>query len=137
MNIRVIPRLDIKGPNLVKGIQFEQALARLQHNVPLYLKLVEQLFTEYQNSAMKVSDFITRGQHESARRYFHSLKGAAGNLGLEALQSRAADLEKHMAAGNIDKVADTITGLEKSLNHAYQAANDLSAIYQHQQQEQS
>ncbi|WP_370259293.1 response regulator [Idiomarina sp.] len=121
----------------VKGIQFEQALARLQHNVPLYLKLVEQLFTEYQNSAMKVSDFITRGQHESARRYFHSLKGAAGNLGLEALQSRAADLEKHMAAGNIDKVADTITGLEKSLNHAYQAANDLSAIYQHQQQEQS
>ncbi len=121
----------------VKGIQFEQALARLQHNVPLYLRLVEQLFSEYQNSAMKVSDFITRGQHESARRYFHSLKGAAGNLGLDALHARAADLEKHMAAGNIDKVADTITGLEKSLNHAYQAANDLSAIYQHQQQEQS
>ena len=121
----------------VKGIQFEQALARLQHNVPLYLRLVEQLFNEYQNSAMKVSDFITRGQHESARRYFHSLKGAAANLGLEALQTRAADLEKHMAAGNIDKVADTITGLEKSLNHAHQAANDLAAIYQHQQQEQS
>ena len=86
---------------------------------------------------MKVSDFITRGQHESARRYFHSLKGAAANLGLEALQTRAADLEKHMAAGNIDKVADTITGLGKSLNHAHQAANDLAAIYQHQQQEQS
>ncbi|MDV6317081.1 response regulator [Idiomarina sp. HP20-50] len=116
----------------VKGIEFEAALKRLQYNVELYLKLVEQLYETYQGSATKVSDFITRGQHESARRYFHSLKGAAANLGFTQLQNKAADLEQFMAEGNIDKVADQITELEKRLRHAHQAAVDLEAIQQHQ-----
>ncbi|HAD48502.1 MAG TPA: hybrid sensor histidine kinase/response regulator, partial [Idiomarina sp.] len=115
-----------------KGIDFDTALARLGNNVELYLKLVAQLHEQYQNSAMKVSDFITRGQHDSARRYFHSLKGAAGNLGLESLQAKAGELEKFMAEGNIDKVADQITVLEKRLQHAHQAASDLDAIQHHQ-----
>lgn len=121
----------VKYPQ-TKGINFDAALTRLGNNVELYLKLVEQLHEQYQNSAMKVSDFITRGQHESARRYFHSLKGAAGNLGLDSLQHKAAELEQFMAAGNIDKVADQITVLEQRLQHAYQAANDLDAIQHHQ-----
>ncbi|RUO73374.1 response regulator [Idiomarina ramblicola] len=116
----------------VKGIEFEAALKRLQYNVELYLKLVEQLYETYQGSATKVSDFITRGQHESARRYFHSLKGAAANLGFTQLQNKAADLEQFMADGNIDKVADQITELEKRLRYAHQAAVDLEAIQQHQ-----
>lgn len=115
-----------------KGIDFDGALSRLGNNVDLYLKLVGQLYEQYQNSAMKVSDFITRGQHDSARRYFHSLKGAAGNLGLDSLQAKAAELETFMAEGNIDKVADQITVLEKRLQHAYQAASDLDAIQHHQ-----
>ncbi|WP_417442538.1 response regulator [Idiomarina abyssalis] len=116
----------------VKGIEFEAALKRLQYNVELYLKLVEQLYETYQSSATKVSDFITRGQHDSARRYFHSLKGAAANLGFTQLQNKAADLEQFMAEGNIDKVADQITELEKRLRYAHQAAVDLEAIQQHQ-----
>jgi len=116
----------------VKGIEFEAALKRLQYNVELYLKLVEQLYETYQGSATKVSDFITRGQHDSARRYFHSLKGAAANLGFTQLQNKAADLEQFMAEGNIDKVADQITELERRLRYAHQAAVDLEAIQQHQ-----
>lgn len=116
----------------VKGIEFEPALQRLQYNIDLYLKLVEQLYETYQGSATKVSDFITRGQHDSARRYFHSLKGAAANLGFTQLQNKAADLERFMADGNIDKVADQITELEKRLRFAHQATVDLEAIQQHQ-----
>ena len=125
------PKSPVRIPQ-VKGIEFEAALKRLQYNVELYLKLVEQLYETYQGSATKVSDFITRGQHESARRYFHSLKGAAANLGFTHLQSKAADLEQFMAEGNIDKVADQITELEKRLRYAHQAAVDLEAIQQHQ-----
>ena len=38
MNIRVIPRLDIKGPNLVKGIQFEglRVLGKPEHFARVY-----------------------------------------------------------------------------------------------------
>ena len=98
----------------------------------MYLKLVEQLYDSYQGSATKVSDFITRGQHDSAKRYFHSLKGAAANLGFTQLRNKAADLEAFMAEGEIDKVADQITELEKRLRFAHQAAQDLETIQQHQ-----
>lgn len=124
-------KAPIKIPQ-VKGIDFESALGRLQYNVELYLKLVEQLYESYQGSATKVSDFITRGQHDSAKRYFHSLKGAAANLGFTQLRNKAADLEAFMAEGEIDKVADQITELEKRLRFAHQAAQDLETIQQHQ-----
>lgn len=124
-------KAPIKIPQ-VKGIDFESALGRLQYNVELYLKLVEQLYDSYQGSATKVSDFITRGQHDSAKRYFHSLKGAAANLGFTQLRNKAADLEAFMAEGEIDKVADQITELEKRLRFAHQAAQDLETIQQHQ-----
>lgn len=125
------PKTKIRYPQ-TKGIDFDNALARLGNNIELYIKLVGQLHEQYQNSAMKVSDFIIRGQHDSAKRYFHSLKGAAGNLGLDSLQNKAAELEQFMAAGNIDKVADQITVLEQRLQHAYQAASDLADMQQHQ-----
>ncbi|RUO78862.1 hybrid sensor histidine kinase/response regulator [Idiomarina tyrosinivorans] len=111
-----------------KGIDFAGALKRLQNNVELYLRLVNQLVEQYQNSALTVADFITRGQHDKARRYFHSLKGAAANLGLNALQEKAADMESYMSKGEIDRVADRITELEKRLQHASQAASDLAAM---------
>jgi len=41
MNIRIIPRLDIKGPNLVKGIHLEglRAVGKPEAFAKFYLKL--------------------------------------------------------------------------------------------------
>jgi len=119
----------------VKGIDFETALARLQNNVPLYLTLIEKLVAEYQRSPMKVADFISRGQHDSAKRYFHSLKGAAGNLGLLALHKQAEALESFMTQGAIDQVADKITKIDTLLEQAQQAASDLANMQQRQASE--
>lgn len=124
----------IKYPT-VKGIDFATALARLQHNVPLYTQLIEHLVTEYQQSALKVADFISRGQQDSARRFFHSLKGAAGNLGLTSLQKHAELLEQYMAAGEIDKVADQITKVDSFLQQAQQATSDLNLALARQEQQ--
>lgn len=112
----------------VKGIEFASALARLNHNGPLYIKLVKQLVDSYQQSAMKVSEFISRNKHDEARRYFHSLKGASANLGLIALEKKAGHLEEAMKAGDIATVADLISGLDKLLKEAEQAADDFEAF---------
>lgn len=117
----------------VKGIQFATALARLNHNIPLYLRLIRQLADSYQHSAQKVVEFITRGKREDARRYFHSLKGAAANLGLVALEKKASELEEAMKCGDIAIVADRISGLDKLLQQAAQAADDLEAMHNAQE----
>ncbi|MGX5913664.1 response regulator [Aliidiomarina sp. Khilg15.8] len=110
----------------VKGIEFASALARLNHNSELYIRLVTTLVESYTHSAQKVSEFISRGKHDEARRYFHSLKGAAANLGLLAIEKKASRLEEAMKSGDIGRVADQITGLDTLLQEAEQAAQDLA-----------
>lgn len=110
----------------VRGIDFEAALGRLNHNVELYTRLVEQLVDQYRQSALTASDFITKGKYEEARRYFHTLKGAAANLGLNQLQVKASVLEQAVVEGDMGAVADRILGLGSLLNVAEQAVQDLN-----------
>lgn len=112
----------------IKGIDFAAALARLNQNAVLYIKLVKKLVESYQQSALKVSDFITKRKHDEARRYFHSLKGASANLGLLALEKKAAQLEAAMKTNDIAAVADLIGGLDQLLQEADQAADDFSVM---------
>ncbi len=109
----------------IKGIDFEGALNRLNHNVELYIRLVGQLVEQYRHSAMTVSEFIAKGKYEEAKRYFHTLKGASGNLGLNNLHKKASILEQAVVDGDIGAVADKIMGLASMLDVAEQAAQDL------------
>lgn len=116
-----------------QGIEFNAALERLGHNMGLYQSLVDRLYSEYQQAPQKVVEFLSKGQHEQAKRFFHSLKGAAANLGFVKLSSVAAKLEKSMAAGEIGEVADHITQLDPLLEQAHQAVTDLVLWHKRQQ----
>ncbi|WP_313932096.1 response regulator [Pseudidiomarina fusca] len=117
-----------------RDIDFASALDRLGHNIPLYQSLVERLTEEYQQAPQKIVEFLSKGQHDQARRFFHSLKGAAANLGLTRIHLVAKQLEESMAQGAIDQVADQIVKLDPLLEQAQQAASDLALWHQHQQQ---
>src|SRR5690554_6632046 len=112
----------------VKGIDFEGALNRLNHNVELYTRLVGQLVEQYRHSAMAVSEFIAKGKYEEAKRYFHTLKGASGNLGLNNLHKKASILEQAVSDGDVGAVADQIMGLAGMLDIAEQAVQDLQLV---------
>lgn len=118
-----------------RDIDFAGALARLQGNIPLYVTLVERLQQDYQQAPQRLVDLFSKGQHPQAQRFFHSLKGAAANLGLIRLEQVAAQLEQHVAANEFDAVADTITKLDPLLMQALHAVQDLQHWQQRQQQE--
>ncbi|MBR9908538.1 MAG: response regulator [Gammaproteobacteria bacterium] len=124
-------------PNIVypsrQDIEFHAALERLGHNMALYQSLVDRLYDEYRQAPQKVVEFLSKGQHEQAKRFFHSLKGAAANLGLVKLSNVAAKLEKSMANGEVGEVADHITQLDPLLEQAHQAVTDLVLWHQRQQ----
>lgn len=106
-------------------IDFQSALTRLNHNIVLYVDLVARLQESYQEAPQRVVDFLSKGQHEEARRYFHTLKGAAANLGLSGIEKLAAQLELAMKNAELDQVADHITRLRPMLEQAQLAATDL------------
>lgn len=68
---------------------------------------------------------MSKGQHDQARRYFHTLKGSAANLGLLGVERLATQLEEAMKNAEHDKVADHITRLAPMLQQAALAASDL------------
>ncbi|WP_339877757.1 response regulator [Pseudidiomarina gelatinasegens] len=114
-------------------IDFDNALDRLGHNVPLYQSLIERLYSDYHHAPQQIVEFLSKGQHDQAKRFFHSLKGAAANLGLVKLSTVAAQLERSMASGAVDEVADHITRLDPMLEQARQAVADLVLWQQRQQ----
>lgn len=116
-----------------QGIDFNAALERLGHNINLYQSLVDRLYSDYQQAPQQVVEFLAKGQHDQAKRFFHSLKGAAANLGFIKLSSVAAKLESSMANGAVDEVADHITQLDPLLEQAHQAVADLILWHQRQQ----
>jgi CheY-like chemotaxis protein/HPt (histidine-containing phosphotransfer) domain-containing protein len=124
------PRREAAAPKKQRypnhhDIDFQSALARLNHNISLYVDLVGRLHASYQEAPQRIVDFISKGQHEEARRYFHSLKGSAANLGLLGIEKLAAQLELAMKNAELDKVADLITRLRPMLDQAQLAATDL------------
>lgn len=116
-----------------QGIDFNAALERLGHNINLYQSLVDRLYNDYQQAPQQVVEFLAKGQHDQAKRFFHSLKGAAANLGFIKLSSVAAKLESSMANGAVGEVADHITQLDPLLEQAHQAVADLILWHQRQQ----
>lgn len=115
-----------------RGIDLPAALGRLQHNTELYQQLIERLRQDYDHAPERVVDLIAKGQHREAQRFFHSLKGAAINLGLLRLHEVAGSLETNMQNGELDKVADDIVLLDPLLSQAQQVASDLNLKQQRQ-----
>ncbi|WP_165383898.1 response regulator [Pseudidiomarina tainanensis] len=124
---------QIVYPTNHNGIDFNGALERLGHNLNLYQTLVERLYSDYHQAPQQVVEFLSKGQHDQAKRFFHSLKGASANLGLTKLSKVAAKLEQSMSEGAVNEVADNITRLDPLLEQARQAVADL-ALWQQRQQ---
>ena len=114
----VIPDLD--GINTVDG------LARVQGNSTLYLKLLRRTAESQLNFSSEFNEAVKNKDWDLATRLAHTLKGVAGNIGAEALQTACAELEhlasQHQTGGAELKVVDV--ELQRVLNSVHSLADD-------------
>jgi len=82
------PPLHIKGINTVSG------LSRVRGNIALYLSLLDSFRTKNREIADILDKAVAGGQMDQVRQLAHGVKGVAANLGIDALASTAADLER-------------------------------------------
>jgi CheY-like chemotaxis protein len=83
---------NIEFPEL-PGINIAAGLTTTQNNHKLYRKLLLKFRSSEADFVEQFRQAVTDNDMESARRYAHTLKGVAGNIGAEDVQQTAAALE--------------------------------------------
>jgi signal transduction histidine kinase/DNA-binding response OmpR family regulator len=78
----------------VEGLHQADGLQRVAGNEKLYLRLLRQFLEQQAGTAQSLSRALALGDHETAARIAHSVKGVAGNIGFQELHADAAALEK-------------------------------------------
>ncbi|MEO5340203.1 MAG: response regulator [Magnetococcus sp. MYC-9] len=74
-------------------VDWEEGLARLGGNEPLYRQIVGRFWHGQQHTVAELAAALQRGDRDTARRLVHTVFGVAANLGARMLASAAADLE--------------------------------------------
>jgi two-component system sensor histidine kinase/response regulator len=104
---------------LVEGLNAEEGLRRVAGNRKLYLKLLRQFVVEQAEVPSRIAHCLAGGDHATAERLAHTLKGVAGNLGAGTVQKAAAELEKAIAfpadAGQIETLRQQLAGASEPL----------------------
>ena len=81
------------------GIDTAAGLRRLMGNQKTYLNILRKFGRDFQAAPANIKDLVAAGKEDEALILAHSVKGAAGNVGAEPLQSAAAALERWFKEG--------------------------------------
>ena len=103
----------------IDGIDTEGALKRLGNKRERYEALLQKFADKQANTVFAVRAALASGDRASAEREVHSLRGAAGSLGANALAEAAAKAEQSLKAGLEEEVV--LQQLEVALDAVVQA----------------
>jgi PAS domain S-box-containing protein len=119
-------------PTALEGFDLVAGLQRLQGNRTLYRKLLLTFAEKYARAAAQVRQLLDGGDHERAHRLIHDVKGLAGNLSAEALQSAAAEVERLIRLATADRppapapLGVALAAFEERLEQALGAVHSLA-----------
>lgn len=81
------------------GVDIVSALNRIDGNIGLYQRMLRMFIKDIAVMPPQLTDFIARGETDSALRMLHTVKGLAATLSVTALADDAADCEAKLATG--------------------------------------
>ena len=114
-------------PNL-PGVKVAASVRRIGGNVVLYYLLLEKFKTNQLQVVSQIREAMAANDAKTAERLAHTLRGIAGTLGAETLQSLAAQLEncfKNGSFGDVEsllaQVGQEVANLIAQINQAIAA----------------
>jgi two-component system, sensor histidine kinase and response regulator len=103
----------------IEGIDVSGALQRVSGNVRLLSELLIQFASKQAVAAVEIATALDRGDRGLAEQRAHSLKGVAGNVGIEAIFHCAGKLEHAIRQSRSD-VPDLLAKLSELLDRQVQ-----------------
>jgi PAS domain S-box-containing protein len=121
------PADDVMLPDALPGIDVQAGLARVNGNRALYASLLRRFHEQNQDSCSRIRSELAAGDHGTATRSAHTIKGVAANIGALDTAEKAATLEKLLRAGKRGAdVEPAINDLEASLRVLTGALGDFA-----------
>src|SRR6185369_4984089 len=78
----------------IEGIDTVNGLSRVAGNTRLYRDLLAQFVAKHGDSDERIQSAVQRGDHSLAERIAHTVKGVAGNIGINNVHRAAERLER-------------------------------------------
>jgi PAS domain S-box-containing protein len=104
----------------IEGVDVPAGLQRVAGNKRLYLDLLSQFVTKQCPAGERIAAAIESGDHSLAERLAHSLKGAAGSIGINQISDSAGKLEGAIR-GSHDDITTFVQELSSMLDRQTQA----------------
>ena len=81
-------------PVELPGINVSEGLERVGGKKGFFKKLLLEFYNDYRSAAREITEALSNGQTEYAKRRAHTIKGVAATIGAEHLKKNASDLEE-------------------------------------------
>ena len=91
---------DMRFLTEIPGISIDAGLNRTGGNAKRYKDILSKFHRDNKMAAAEIEGALQKGDFDSVLLQLHTIKGLAGTIGAEDLQSVAADLEKVVGEGN-------------------------------------
>jgi two-component system, sensor histidine kinase and response regulator len=98
-SVRPLPASPEQPPLDIPGLDAAAGLRRSLGNHALYRDLVQKFFLGQAMVPVEIREALDRGDHATAERLAHTLKGTSGNIGATTVQAAAAELEHAIRKG--------------------------------------
>jgi two-component system, sensor histidine kinase and response regulator len=86
----------------IDGVDIDDGLKRVGGNSRLYRDLLMKFAAKHSDSGLQISDALRIGDHNTAQRIAHTIKGVAGNISIKPVQFAAEKLEKAIRENDSD-----------------------------------
>ncbi len=107
-------------------IDVQSTLIQLDNKTTLYHKLLLEFHLDYQHYADDINKLIYQQKHDAASKQLHGLKGAAGNIGAQALYQNCSRLEQCLSKG--DEYGDNLQQFQKSFHSVMSGLQTLPEL---------
>jgi PAS domain S-box-containing protein len=108
----------------IAGIDVAAGMKRIAGKKRVYRDLLIQFAVKQESTGEKISQALASGDRSEAERLAHSLKGAAGNLGMDEIFQGAGKLEgavRMSQAGVEDLIKELTAALERQVSNIHAA----------------
>ena len=111
----------------IEGIDVASGLERMAGNKRLYRDLLTQFVAKQQSVGNRIAEALENGDRHQAERLAHSLKGAAGNLGINQIFRSAGNLEKAIRESETG-IADLLKDLRSAMDRQIRTIQTALAV---------
>ena len=135
-SIEEAPTQEKPWPDELPGLNLAEGITRVLQNRELYLELLQDFRTGFQDAVVEIGKSLKQGEMEEVRFTIHNIKGVAGNLAAVNLHQSAAHLEEAVKTGDRSEIDSCLIPFQLDLDTVFQSIDRLEQTEQTEQTEQ-